>query len=88
VSKPAAAGWERRFEQVRAAGRRPGAPSNARPRPPPPPADPLQRQAALSTIERGNLTMDGPVHVLQGYDALIFRIPIFVPTPNPEETWG
>jgi sensor domain CHASE-containing protein len=48
----------------------------------------MQRNAALSTIARGNLTMDGPTRVLQGYDGLFFRVPIFVPTNNPRETWG
>lgn len=43
----------------------------------------------MQVVERGNLTMQGPVRVVQGFDGLFLRIPIFVPNvADPAETWG
>jgi sensor domain CHASE-containing protein len=40
--------------------------------------DPARRDAALETIARGELTIQGPVMLKQGFMGLVPRLPIFL----------
>lgn len=45
------------------------------------------RDAALETIRRGRMVIQGPIMLAQGYQGLVFRVPIFLPG-GPNETFG
>ena len=52
-------------------------------------ADPERRPAALDTIARGELTLQGPMMLKQGFVGIIPRLPIFIANvSDPDETWG
>ncbi|GBG00256.1 hypothetical protein Rsub_12900 [Raphidocelis subcapitata] len=51
--------------------------------------DPDRRQAALETIQRGVMTLQGPLMLKQGWLGLVPRLPIFIENvTNPNETFG
>eukprot|EP00775_Hariotina_reticulata_P009645 gene9645-9805_t len=50
--------------------------------------DPARRTAALETVRRGVLTLQGPLKLLQGYHAAIARMPIFIYNVSNNETFG
>jgi len=62
------------------------------PNAPPPPMHPrsggANRAAALETIHRRQMTMQGPFMLAQGYQGLVFRLPIFLPNATATEIWG
>ncbi|KAI8463487.1 MAG: hypothetical protein J3K34DRAFT_145885 [Monoraphidium minutum] len=48
-----------------------------------------RRDASLRAIERGKLSIQGPLAVPQGYHAILFRLPVFIPNvSDPNETFG
>ena len=52
-------------------------------------AEPDRRNASLDAIDRGNLTMQGPLRLPTGEHVMLFRMPIFVPNvADPNETFG
>ena len=56
---------------------------------PPTLPDPTRRQAALETIERNMITLQGPMVLKQGFMGVVPRLPIFVENvTNPNETFG
>jgi sensor domain CHASE-containing protein len=52
------------------------------------PADPERRGAALATIKNGNLTMQGPVMLKQGFRAAVARTPVFISNVSEDEFFG
>ena len=48
----------------------------------------MWRGLAVAAIERGNLTMQGPLRFVQGFDGILLRVPIFLEAAGPAETWG
>jgi sensor domain CHASE-containing protein len=55
----------------------------------PPPIDPERRQAALETIQRGALTLQGPMMLKQGFIGVVPRLPIFIENvTDPNERFG
>jgi hypothetical protein len=51
--------------------------------------DPVRRPAALTTIASGNLTMQGPLMLKQGFLGVIPRLPIFITNvTDPQDTFG
>ena len=54
-----------------------------------PKTDPLRRPTSLEVVERRDLTLAGPQRVVQGYDGLFLRVPIFIDNvTDANETWG
>jgi len=51
-------------------------------------ADPGRRPAAQAAIDSGELTLAGPVDLIQGGRAVIGRLPIFVGEGSSQEFWG
>jgi len=53
-------------------------------------ADPQQREEALRTRDSGQLTLAGPVELVQGGVGAVGRLPIFLPDPESGEDrfWG
>lgn len=51
-------------------------------------ADPERRGAALATIKNGNLTMQGPVMLKQGFRAAVARTPVFISNVSEDEFFG
>jgi sensor domain CHASE-containing protein len=51
-------------------------------------ADPERRGAALATISNGNLTMQGPVMLLQGFKGAVARTPVFISNVTEDEFFG
>jgi sensor domain CHASE-containing protein len=47
-----------------------------------------RRDAALRTVARRELTMQGPILTVQGFTGMIYRAPIFLNTTDPDELWG
>jgi hypothetical protein len=69
----------------------PLSPSPTRPPPKKKPIAPpvnANRNAALETIRRRQMTMQGPFKLAQGYQGLVFRLPVLLPANSPNETWG
>jgi sensor domain CHASE-containing protein len=52
------------------------------------PADPERRGAALATITNRNLTMQGPVMLLQGFRGAVARTPVFINNVSEDEFFG
>jgi sensor domain CHASE-containing protein len=50
-------------------------------------ADPQRRAAALETTARGELTMQGPVTLLQGWRGAVGRLPVFIANVSANETF-
>ncbi|KIZ04181.1 hypothetical protein MNEG_3785, partial [Monoraphidium neglectum] len=51
--------------------------------------DPERRQAALETIQRGALTLQGPMMLKQGFIGVVPRLPIFIENvTDPNERFG
>lgn len=42
-------------------------------------ADPMRRDVVLKTVARGNITMQGPMMLKQGYVGAIPRLAVFIP---------
>jgi len=51
-------------------------------------ADPQRRGAALATVLNGNLTMQGPVMLKQGYRAAVARTPVFIQNVSEDNYFG
>ena len=51
-------------------------------------ADPNRRQAAKHAIDRRELWVAGPLELIQGGTALIGRLPVFLPTDDPDRNDG
>jgi sensor domain CHASE-containing protein len=50
-------------------------------------ADPQRRAAALETIARGELTMQGPVTLLQGWRGAVARLPVLIANVSRNDTF-
>jgi hypothetical protein len=50
-------------------------------------ADPQRRAAALETLARGELTMQGPVTLLQGWRGAVARLPVFIANVSRNDTF-
>ncbi|WIA33746.1 hypothetical protein OEZ86_006861 [Tetradesmus obliquus] len=50
--------------------------------------DPQRRAASLETIARGELTMQGPVTLLQGWRGAVARLPVFIVNVSANETFN
>ncbi|KAF8060038.1 serine/threonine-protein kinase [Scenedesmus sp. PABB004] len=50
--------------------------------------DPKRRVAALETIQRRNLTMQGPITLLQGWRGAVARVPVFISNVSESVTFG
>lgn len=50
-------------------------------------ADPQRRAASLETIARGQLTMQGPVTLLQGWRGAVARLPVFIVNVSANDTF-
>jgi len=51
--------------------------------------DPARRAAALETIERGELTVQGPLYLKQGFVGVVPRLPLFIDNvTDPTERFG
>ena len=51
-------------------------------------ADSAQNQEAIRARDSGQLTLAGPVQLVQGGVGAIARLPIFLPSPGKETFWG
>jgi hypothetical protein len=51
-------------------------------------ADPERRGAALATITNRNLTMQGPVMLLQGFRGAVARTPVFISNVSEDNFFG
>jgi sensor domain CHASE-containing protein len=51
--------------------------------------DPARRPGALEALERGEMTMQGPVKAAQGWTALFFRLPVWIDNvTSPADVFG
>lgn len=53
-----------------------------------PQTDPERRGAALATIINGNLTMQGPVMLKQGFRGAVARTPVFIANVSEDNYFG
>ena len=51
-------------------------------------ADPKRRAAAENAIETRSIWLTGPINLIQGGQALIGRLPVFLPSSGSEVFWG
>ena len=51
-------------------------------------ADPKRRAAAQEAIASRSIWLSGPIHLIQGGEALIGRLPVFLPGNGRDEFWG
>ncbi len=51
-------------------------------------ADPARRAAAQDAIASRSLWLSGPIDLIQGGEALIGRLPVFLPQADGESFWG
>lgn len=50
--------------------------------------DPNRRAAALETVASGELTMQGPITLLQGFRGAVGRVPVFISNVSEDEWFG
>lgn len=51
-------------------------------------ADPKRRAAAQEAIASRSIWLSGPIYLIQGGEALIGRLPVFLPRNGSEQFWG